>query len=172
MILKALREKSNQKFLNSLLEKRTNRFNKNKVKSIGVILNQAEFNDKEAFTTFFKDLNISSPKNKVIFYQDLEGIDRASWEYFFTNKDFGWSGQIKNMDLQQFIDEPFDVLIAYYDKDIPQIHQVVAMSKAGFKVGIHNHDQRLFDLILELSVIRFDLFKKEFSKYLKILNKI
>ena len=46
------------------------------------------------------------------------------------------------------------------------------MSKANFKVGISNTDERLYDLIIDVKPKQFQLFKTEFVKYLNILNKL
>lgn len=172
MILKAFREKSNQKYLNDLLTKRLGSSHTSKVESIGVVLHAKEFNDSEAFISFFKELGLDSPKHSILFYVDEVSNEQAQWERQFSKKDFGWAGKLKNSDLKLFIEEPFDMLIAYYNEDMPELHQVVGRSQAKFKIGIHHHDQRLFDFILDVAVIRFDLFKQEVQKYLKILNKI
>lgn len=172
MILKAFREKSNQKFVNNLLENRSQNVQDKKVRHVGVILNQDEFGDPEPFRALFKEFGLNSPKNTVVFFCEKEEDKRAQWETYFIAKDFGWSGNLKNSELYQFVEEPFDMLIAFYNENRPELHQIVAMSNANFKVGIHKHDERLFDLILELSVSRFDVFKSELKKYLTILKKI
>ena len=45
-------------------------------------------------------------------------------------------------------------------------------SKANFKVGISNFDQRLNDFIIDIGAEHVDVFKTELEKYLKGLNKI
>ncbi|MEM1137126.1 MAG: hypothetical protein AAGI07_14910 [Bacteroidota bacterium] len=172
MILKAFRDKSNKDYVNKILDKRTNTVNTNKVKTIAILLNKEEFDDAEAFTDYFKELELTSPKSTVIYFSELEKEADTQWQNFFTKKDFGWSGKIMNQTLMQFINEPFDVLVGYYNKNVLEMNQITAMSKANLKVGVHSHDERLFDIILNLSVIRFDVFKKEFKKYLNILNKL
>ena len=46
------------------------------------------------------------------------------------------------------------------------------MSKAKFKVGISNEDDRLHDLIIDLPLKNQSTFKVELIKYLKTLKKI
>ena len=46
------------------------------------------------------------------------------------------------------------------------------LSKANFKVGLSNNDERLHDLILDIDPNKFDVFRNEFVKYLTILKKI
>ena len=172
MFLKAFKEKSNKKYVNKLLTSRRVDLNSGKIHSIGVLLNKDEFDDAEAFRSYFKRLGLRSPRQSVIYYSQLESDQKAQWESHFYAKDFGWKGRLKNIELQQFVDEKFDVLIAYYNQDLLELNQIVAMSKANFKVGIHKGDERLFDLMIDISIQRFDLFKEEFRKYLTRLNKL
>lgn len=172
MILRAFKEKSNKKYVNKILTSRRITPNNRKISSIGVLLNKAEFDDAEAFRTYFKHLGIRSPKQTILYFSSEESEQKAQWESHFYPKDFGWRGTLKNTELQQFVDEEFDVLIAYYNDNVLELNQIVAMSKANFKVGIHSADDRLFDLIIQISINRFDLFKEEFKKYLTQLNKL
>jgi hypothetical protein len=172
MILKAFKEKSNQKYVNNLLAARKASVSANKIVSVGVLLNAVEFDDFENFNTFFKTLNLNSPKHKILTYSSEDSVVHNQWDSFFGPKDIGWKGKIKNIDLQAFIDTDYDVLICYYKENILELNQVTAMSKANFKVGISNADERLFDLIIDVKPKQFELFKIEFKKYLHILKKI
>ncbi|MCC1484797.1 DUF6913 domain-containing protein [Winogradskyella immobilis] len=172
MILRAFKEKSNQKYINNLLATRKASVNDNKIITVGVLLNAEEYEDLENFNIFFKSMNLNSPKHKILIYSTLDSVVHNQWDSFFGPKDIGWKGKIKNIDLQSFIDETYDVLISYYKEDILELNQVVAMSKANFKVGISNADERLYDLIIDVKPKQFQLFKTEFVKYLNILNKL
>ena len=87
-------------------------------------------------------------------------------------KRFGWNGKLKNIDLQNFTDTKFDVLICYFLAEENELKQIAAMSMANFKVGISNRDERLYDLIIDVKPKDFEIFKIELKKYLTILNKI
>ena len=79
---------------------------------------------------------------------------------------------LKNIDLQSFIDEPYDILICYYKNELLQLNQITAASKANLKVGISRKDERLYDLIIDVSLKEINIFKQELKKYLNILNKL
>jgi hypothetical protein len=49
---------------------------------------------------------------------------------------------------------------------------MTAFSKAKFKIGILQTDERLNDLILKTNIKQHEVFKEEVLKYLTILNKI
>lgn len=172
MILKAFKEKSNQKYINKLLSARKAAVNSNKVKTIAVLLNVDEFSDFESFRQYFKALNLSSPKHKVIGFTKDDKHESRQWDMYFSPKDFGWKGKLNNADLESFINEDYDVLISYYKDENLQLNFVTAASKANLKVGLSRKDERLYDLIIDVKPQDIDIFKIEFKKYLNILNKL
>lgn len=172
MILKAFKEKSNQKYVNKLLTARKSAVNINKVKTIAVMLNAAEFDDFEEFRDFFKALKLKSPKHKIIAFTTDDKFIASQWDTYFSPKDFGWKGKINHSDLQSFIDEEYDVLISYYKKETLQLNLITAASKANLKVGLSRNDERLYDLIIDVKPKGIEIFKSEFKKYLNILNKL
>ena len=172
MILKAFKEKSNQKYINKLLSARKAAVDSRKILSFGVILNVNEFKDFEAFRTFLKELGIKSNKIKIIAFVEDEKDQGYHWETYFGPKDFGWNGKINNVELQTFIDTEFDALISFYKEDTIELNSISAQSSANFKIGLSNTDQRLYDLIIDVKPSDFSLFKSELKKYLTVLNKL
>lgn len=172
MILKAFKEKSNQKYINNLLSARKTMANNNKIKTVAVILDADDFDDFEAFRKYFKELNLTSPKHKIIAFTKDDKYESSQWETYFSPKDFGWKGKIKNTDLQTFINETYDVLISYYKNETLELNLITAASNASFKVGLCRNDERLYDLIINVKPKAIDTFKKELKKYLNILNKL
>lgn len=172
MIFKAFKEKSNLKHINKLLNSRTAAIHKRKIESVGVVLNVDEYVDFESFRVFFKEVGILSPKTKIIAYVADINATQTLWDIKFNQRDFGWNGKIKNIELQSFLDTEFDALISFYKQNILQLNLITALSKANFKIGISNTDPRLYDLILDVEPKNFQLFKTELKKYLIVLNKL
>jgi len=172
MILKSLREKSNQKHVNILLSARETSIDDKKIDTLGVILNKSEFDDFEAFRELGKEFKINPNKIKIIaFTEDDDEVD-SSREVLFGPKQIGWKTKIKNAEVLDFLNRDFDAMICYFNKENVILNLVTAMSKAKFKVGISNDDNRLFDLIIDTNHQEFSLFKTELVKYLNILNKL
>ena len=172
MILKAFKEKSNQKYVNKLLSARKAAVNNNKVKLIAILFNASEFKDFEVFRNYFKELNLTSPKHKIVAFTKDDKYEGSQWETYFSPKHFGWKGKINNIDSQAFIDEPFDVLVSYYKTETPELDLITAASKANLKVGLSRKDERLYDLIIDIDPKDVKTFKNELKKYLNILNKL
>ena len=172
MIFKAFKEKSNQKYVNKLLSARKAVVDSRKIKSVGVILNANEFADFEAFRTFLKSLGIKPNKTKIIAYAEEEQEVNYHWNTYFGPKDFGWNGKINNIELSTFVETEFDALISFYKQETWELNLITAESKANFKIGLSNNDQRLYDLIIDVKPSEFTLFNSELQKYLTVLNKL
>ena len=172
MILKSLREKSNQKHINKLLSSRQSVVNDAKIESIGVIFNSTEFNDFEIFRDLAKELKVHPNKIKIIAYTEDDKAVETSRELLFSKKEIGWNAKIKSPELQDFLNQKFDALLSFYDEDNVELNLVTAFSKANFKIGISSHDERLFDFIIDTKSKDFNVFKNELIKYLSILNKL
>ncbi|TXE07666.1 hypothetical protein ES711_09460 [Gelidibacter salicanalis] len=172
MILKAFREKSIQKYTNGLLNSKTVAVRDNKLESVGVIVDGSEFSNVEAFKTYFNDLGVPLSNIKIIIFAGgNKKTDKLSDNYF-SKKDFGWNGCVKRVELQLFIDTPFDALICFYKNEALELKLATAASKANFKIGLSKVDDRLYDFILDVNTDQFEVFKSELKKYLIILNKI
>ncbi|GAA3589039.1 hypothetical protein Q4Q39_14345 [Flavivirga amylovorans] len=172
MILKGFKEKSNVKHLNKLLSERQVNVTDKKIESLGVILNIDEIDDFKLFRVFADFLKIRENKLKIIAFSENDKDTLTSWDVCFNPKDFGWKGVINNIELQTFLDTKYDALVSYYTKDVLELKMMTAKSKAQFKIGIVQSDERLNDLIIKTKLKEFDVFKEETIKYLTILNKI
>ena len=172
MILKAFKEKSNQKFINALLSKRKVDVNQGKIKTVGVLLDDEQYSRKDDFIEFFNGLNLHSSNQKFLTFSKNDTSSFNQWDSICISKDFGWNGKIKNNELLDFTNFNFDVLICYFLASDIELTQICAMSNANFKVGISSKDDRLYDLIIEITPNKFENFKTELKKYLTILNKL
>ncbi|MBB5268851.1 hypothetical protein HNQ90_002429 [Algibacter amylolyticus] len=158
--------------MNKLLANREVIVNNSEVVSLGVIINVDEFDDFEVFRELADYIKIRPNRMKVIAFSSVKKQSLLSWDDCYNPKDFGWKGAIKNTELQTFLNKEFDVLISYYEKEILELKLITAESKAKFKIGILQTDERLNDLIIKTNLKQFDLFKEEVFKYLTILKKI
>lgn len=172
MFLKVFKDNSNQKHINKLLAARKAAVDTRKIQSVGIILNIDEFKDLEAFRAYLKELGIKQNKIKIINFNKEEKEVDFHWETYIGPKDFGWKGKINNVELQTFIDTEFDALISFFKDDVLELNSIVAQSKANFKIGLSNTDQRLYDLIIDVKPDQFGIFKDELKKYLTVLSKL
>jgi hypothetical protein len=90
----------------------------------------------------------------------------------FSEKDFNWKGAIYKPSFKSFIDEPFDLLIGYFNKNNLYLESSVLLSKAQFKVGISGVNQELYDIEIAETPSKTDRFFLELKKYLTMLRKL
>ncbi|MDA7558841.1 hypothetical protein N8768_06740 [Flavobacteriaceae bacterium] len=172
MIFKRLKKKSNQKYLNKNLNNRKPLVDDSIIQSVGVILNNNEFRDADQLLSLLRSIDIKENKIKFITLIDDHESRPNSWDAYFYPENFKWKGKIEGADLTDFVNEPFDVLISYYQINQLELHLATTLSKAKFKIGISNVDERLHDLIISIDPNQVEIFKKELLKYLKVFNKI
>ncbi len=172
MILKRFKENSNQKYINRILNSRISSVDNRHIESVGIVVNIEEFSDYDELKALFKSLGINENKIKIISFISNEKMEINSWDSSFYPKDIGWQGKILDQELQTFIDSEFDALISYYKNDNLNLNMITTLSKANFKIGISNTDERLNDFIIDVETGQLQLFKEELLKYLKVLNKI
>ncbi|MDW5289418.1 DUF6913 domain-containing protein [Formosa sp. PL04] len=172
MILKGFREKSNKKYFNKLLANHTVSNVSKPIESLGVILNIDEFSDLDALKSLAKLLKINPSKFQLITFTTAKEVSKAIDFPCYSEKDIGWSGAIKNKELDVFLNTKFDALVSYYFTDNLDLKILTAASKADFKIGILQEEQRLNDLIIHVNPEAIVVFKTELLKYLSILNRI
>ncbi|MBR9757099.1 MAG: hypothetical protein GYB39_03385 [Algicola sp.] len=172
MILKGFKEKSIKKQLNLILNASKENVENRKIKSMGVVLNADEISDFDALRSIAQAVNVKPNKLKIVAFSNIKHEGACACNICFNPKDFSWNGKITNPELETFVKTDFDVLISYYAKEVLELKYITAKSKATFKVGIFQLDERLNDLIVKTDLNQITDFKNELCKYLKVLNKL
>ena len=172
MFFKQFRTRSLQKNITLILKSRIKNFKSGKVNSIGVIFDYDSYCDYDFFRNLLKDLGLNDNRIRFIAKVDLEKNKPNSWDSFFSLENFDWLGRPKSSEIEEFVEQPFDLLISYYKPNKLELNLVTARSKANFKIGITNEDSRLHDLTIDIEPSNTDVFKIELIKYLTQLNRL
>ena len=172
MFFKQFRTLSLQKNITLILKSRIKNFQSGKVNSIGVIFDYDSYYNYDFFRNLIKDLGVNDTKVRFIAKVDLEKNKPNSWDSFFSLDNFDWLGRPKSVEIEEFVEQPFDVLISYYKPNQLELNLVTARSKANFKIGITNEDSRLHDLTIDVEPADTDIFRIELIKYLTQLNRL
>ena len=172
MFFKQFRTLSLQKNITLILKSRIKNFQSGKVNSIGVIFDYDSYYNYDFFRNLIKDLGVNDTKVRFIAKVDLKKNKPNSWDSFFSLDNFDWLGRPKSVEIEEFVEQPFDVLISYYKPNQLELNLVTARSKANFKIGITNEDSRLHDLTIDVEPSDTDVFRIELIKYLTQLNRL
>jgi len=108
---------------------------------------------------------------RIYSYRPFSKSDVPSYKYF-TEKDFNWKGEPKKPAFKNFIEEPHDLLIGYFNKKNLYLENAVLQSKAKFKVGFAKVNQELYDLEIAEYPTKIESYLSELKKYLIVLNKL
>lgn len=175
MILKGFKENSKKKRLEQLIAERVASNSNKKIDSLGIIFNLDEVDNFDEIRKIGRIAEGIVPQHKVkiIAYSSDKNAANVGFNDCYNPKDFSWNGKLKSAELQTFLNTPFDTLISYYqDQENIDMQLLTAYSKAAFKVGILQTDERLNDLIIKTEIKDLKTFKSELIKYLTILTKI
>ncbi len=157
-------------FKKLLLEKEESRIiTDDEIKSVGIISVDEISNFIDLKKEVEQILNIQNVK--IYNYRPHSRKNSVSFKHF-SEKDFNWKGEIKQPNFKIFIDQPFDLLIAYFNKNNLYVENAVLRSKANFKVGFSNVNQALYDIEIAAYPKNTNEFLLELKKYLIILKKL
>ena len=143
-----------------------------RLKTLGFLVDEEVFQDFEALYEYATPLGIQRKDVKVFSFVEYKKKAPSLRQDQISDKDFSWGGVINNLNAQEFLSKPFDVLIGYYEGSHEFLDMMVSESKAKFKIGGLAADDRLFDLLIAVKIDQTDTFKNETKKYLTVLNKI
>jgi hypothetical protein len=160
-----------QKSLGKLLiEKELTRIvSQNEIRTVGIIADNDISKWLDLHREVEGELNLHSVK--IYSFRAYNRKNTSSFKHF-SEKDFGWKGQVTQPNFKVFMEEPFDLLIGYFSKNNLYLENAVLRSSAKFKVGISAVNPELYDIEIVAQPKNTKEFLSELKKYLKILKKL
>ena len=142
----------------------------NSIKSVGIIVTEGSDFNFDMLKYLQKEINLNSSALFVLTckktkenYNEFRGVT-------IQEQDFTWNGSLKSPEVHDFLNKKVDMLIDLTNNSEVYTNFLVAKSKAKFKVGFAHIDERLFDLMIDVTSTQ--TFLTELVKYLTILKKI
>ncbi|MHA7058982.1 DUF6913 domain-containing protein [Aquimarina sp. M1] len=172
MILKRLKRNALKKSIESHLKKRKPQSKEvSGIKSLAVLIDASQSVNVLSVVKLANELGVKSDRLKVMGYkEDHKEISDDQEAAYYNDKSFGVNGSIKSSSLNDFIKKEYDVLINFYSESKLELDYVAVASKAKFKVGFAEVDNRINDLVIGAAQQDNNLFISELKKYLKILQ--
>ena len=140
-----------------------------KIQSVGIITTD-KITSKEDLKESI-DAILAIKNSKIYSLRAYDKADELSYKHF-TSQDINWRGEYVQTNFQSFLDQPFDLLIGYFDTSNVYLESAVLQSKAKFKVGFANTNAKLYEIEISAKVSEVVPFTKELKKYLQILKKL
>tara|TARA_B100001105_G_C22150398_1_gene339910 strand:+ start:72 stop:590 length:519 start_codon:yes stop_codon:yes gene_type:complete len=142
------------------------------VDTVGVIIDESYFVDKEGLIKGLMANGIDRNNIKTLSFKERLKPKEIVDCCHFTRKDISVTGSFEKPDVAEFIETPFDMLISFYDVEKAPLLLATLKSKAKFKVGFSSVDNRLNHFMISSQAEKYTEFVSELFKYLKILNKL
>jgi hypothetical protein len=140
------------------------------IQTVGLLIDASHFSEKEAFIQELTANGIPEENIKVIVYKDRFKLNEVNSQLGFSDKNLNWNGEITNPNVNDFINEKFDLLISFYDVEKAILMLITHNSKAAFKVGFSSIDKRLNHLMIDTNVQNYKVFTAELFRYLKLFK--
>jgi len=143
-----------------------------KINTIGIIIDESYFTNIDSLKKEIEQYGVEVNNIQILLFKKKVSKKEIVKELFFTRSNVKINGEINKEDVNAFLEQPFDLLINYYEVERPSLLLVSKASKAKFKVGFSTVDKRINHLMINTSLIQYKEFISELFKYLKILNKL
>ena len=164
---------------NRILKKRVKKSLKNntlireiaddKIKTIGVLASASTPNLNELVILLQKEFHCAN--TPVFVFKKFEK-NKKVLQNEFTNKDLNWKLNFIHPNLVEFINQPFSLLVGYFNTNNIYLKNAVFQSNAKFKVGFSTIEEHIYELTIETKLEDHKSFVAELKKYLIALNKV
>ena len=159
-----------KRFKKLLLEKEEARtVSQKEIQSIGIISSEEISNWIDVREEVAKIFDLE--KIKIYSYKTPNKKNKKD-NFYFSEKSFTWKSNISESNFHEFLQEPFDLLIGYFNKPNLYTEMAVLKSNASFKAGISKVNQKLYDIEIAEYPKNIERFLLELKKYLQILKKV
>ncbi len=172
MFLNKIKDFFTKKIVKKSLSNVKHSVSTNPIKTIGIVFDESYFYEKESM---IEELVAKGIKREDIHFFVFKNRIRKNeiFDYpVFSHKNINWNGSFDSTEVNAFVSTPFDLLISYYDTEKAALLLFTHLSKATFKVGFSNVDNRLNHFMINTNAENYRVFIDELFKYLKILNKL
>lgn len=142
------------------------------IKSIGIIIDESIENKKELLVSSILNKGFSQDQVRFIVHKTRLKKNETYDYPIVSNKDVNVNLDFSSSEVNSFINTNFDLLISYYDIEIPTLMALTLKTKSNFKVGFSQVDERLNQFMIDTDKENVSVFINELFKYLQILNKI
>jgi len=165
MFLNYLKDFSTKKLVKNNLSNVKHLASNNKIKTVGIIFDESYFYEREDLVKELILKGIDEKNITILVYKDKLKKNEVFDYPIFSQKDLNWNCTIDKKEVKDFIIEPFDLLINYYDTEKVSLLLVSNLSKASFKVGFASIDKRLNHFMIDTNAENYKVFMTELFKY-------
>lgn len=172
MFSKIIKDFFLKKIISSKLSSANVEVSVSKINTVGIIVDESYFTNIDLLKKEIEQYGVKNNNVEILLFKKKASKKEGVKELYFTRSNIKINGEINKQDVNVFLEQPFDLLINFYEVERPSLLLVSKVSKAKFKVGFSTVDKRLNHFMINSSVSQYKEFISELFKYLKILNKL
>ena len=145
-------------------------------RKIGMLYDATSDSDTETVKQYVKTIRGEHKEVIALGYVDGKDLSRNQFAQlgldFFTRKNLRWNMIPDCLEVKNFINEPFDILINLNEGDCFPLNYITSMSKARFRIGRYNKNLiHNFDMMIDAgNSTSLANFIKEADRYLRIIK--
>ena len=150
--------------------------NLDNAQSIGILYDatsEEQIKIIKPFVSYFFDLKKDVKALGYVNSKQLSFHHTPKLQYdFFYQKDLNWYYKPQNYIIDNFVKKEYDILINLCDSSIIPIKYLVASSIAHFKIGVHEENYEIYDLMISLKDDKsMEKLMHEIKHYINLINK-
>ncbi|MDP7566902.1 MAG: hypothetical protein QF383_00780 [Flavobacteriales bacterium] len=150
--------------------------NLDNAQSIGILYDatsEDQIKMVKPFVSYFFDLKKDVKALGYVNSKQLSFHHTPKLQYdFFYQKDLNWYYKPQNYIIDNFVKKEYDILINLCDSSIIPIKYLVASSIAHFKIGVHEENYEIYDLMISLKDDKsMEKLMHEIKHYINLINK-
>ena len=172
MFLNHLKELMLKKTLKKSVKNLDTNFSDGSIQKVGLLIDISSFLDVNKVIQELISNGILAANIITLAYLDKEKSDQKSNFTIISASALTWSGEMKSQEIQDFVNQNFDLLLSYYAVEKAILLKITHDSKANFKVGFSTIDKRFNHFMINTKIENHTIFINELFKYLKLLNKL
>lgn len=151
-LIKNIRLRFHQYFLQKEYLKRTRQtrsVNWQDARKIGVLFNATELQDRQTVLQYKEQLKNEGKQVKLLGFFDSDQNDPNFTFRHFNRKQVDWALRPRNREIEEFMEEKFDLLLNLEPRTQLYSEYIAALSKAHLKVGPVTDHTECYDLMIE-----------------------
>ena len=137
-------------------------------RNIGILFNATKEADTQIVLSFKRQLGRQRKKVSIMGYKDIKELSEDEKNPVFCNKDLGLNRTPKKQEVLDFIQKPFDLLIALHADNCQPLEYIAAASAAKFRIGHYRENKTdFYDFMVYGKSQNLNVIIKQMETYLK-----
>lgn len=122
-----------------------------KAQSIGILFDATDLDKREAVFQYAENLSNNNKRVKLLGFFDSKLDDPNFTFRYFNRKQLDWAGRPHGENVQEFVEQPFDMMINLDTISKPQAEYISAQSHAHLRIGPVTENTFCYELMVDIS---------------------